>query len=240
MPRSDAVIGTKAPSVSCPAPLLVRIVLATSIGVWALAGTAATATTNLVVNGGFESPVISPPYQVDATPTGWTGTGDLVVQGYAGSVSSGDGNQWLDLNPDVSMGTGISQAVSLLAGQTYLFSFIYNGGGGGTTTSIAYTIGSDLSGSVSTGTLDVYSGSPWQTLSTSFVASLTGPQTLTFMPNGFWSGGFIDNVQLTTGAGPPVPGVPEPATWAMMLLGFGVIGLAMRDGRMGTARSVLT
>jgi hypothetical protein len=31
--------------------------------------------------------------------------------------------------------------------------------------------------------------------------------------------------------GHPVPGVPEPATWAMMLLGFGVTGVAMRRSR---------
>lgn len=30
---------------------------------------------------------------------------------------------------------------------------------------------------------------------------------------------------------PPPPGVPEPATWAMMLVGFGVTGFAMRRSR---------
>jgi hypothetical protein len=34
-----------------------------------------------------------------------------------------------------------------------------------------------------------------------------------------------------SGEGTPVRGVPEPATWAMMLLGFGGIGMAMRRGR---------
>lgn len=33
---------------------------------------------------------------------------------------------------------------------------------------------------------------------------------------------------LLTPTNPVVPGVPEPATWAMLLLGFGVIGAAMR------------
>jgi hypothetical protein len=33
-----------------------------------------------------------------------------------------------------------------------------------------------------------------------------------------------------------VPAVPEPATWAMMLLGFGGIGMAMRRGRKANAR----
>jgi hypothetical protein len=34
-----------------------------------------------------------------------------------------------------------------------------------------------------------------------------------------------------SGEGTPVGGVPEPATWAMMLLGFGGIGVAMRRRR---------
>jgi PEP-CTERM putative exosortase interaction domain len=38
----------------------------------------------------------------------------------------------------------------------------------------------------------------------------------------------LDN---TSGEGTPVGGVPEPATWAMMLLGFGGIGVAMRRSR---------
>jgi hypothetical protein len=30
---------------------------------------------------------------------------------------------------------------------------------------------------------------------------------------------------------PPPPAVPEPATWSLMLLGFGAIGVAMRRRR---------
>jgi hypothetical protein len=45
------------------------------------------------------------------------------------------------------------------------------------------------------------------------------------------SGSFTGNVRITTGA------VPEPGTWALMLLGFGAVGLTMRrkrkqDGRL--------
>ena len=45
------------------------------------------------------------------------------------------------------------------------------------------------------------------------------------------SGSFTGNVRITTGA------VPEPGTWALMLLGFGAVGFAMRrqrkqDGRL--------
>ena len=39
------------------------------------------------------------------------------------------------------------------------------------------------------------------------------------------SGSFTGNVRITTGA------VPEPGTWALMLLGFGAVGFAMRRQR---------
>jgi len=42
------------------------------------------------------------------------------------------------------------------------------------------------------------------------------------------------DMQIVSGsafAAPPTPPVPEPATWAMMLLGFGAIGLSMRHRR---------
>ncbi|MDC8755197.1 cistern family PEP-CTERM protein [Erythrobacter sp. sf7] len=38
----------------------------------------------------------------------------------------------------------------------------------------------------------------------------------------------IGNVSSAVGQGTPVSPVPEPATWAMMLLGFGLVGAAMR------------
>ena len=31
--------------------------------------------------------------------------------------------------------------------------------------------------------------------------------------------------------GQPTGAVPEPSTWAMMLLGFGAVGMALRRGR---------
>jgi hypothetical protein len=41
----------------------------------------------------------------------------------------------------------------------------------------------------------------------------------------------VAQFNLPVGAAPPPPGVPEPATWAMMLGGFGVIGGALRNRR---------
>lgn len=39
-----------------------------------------------------------------------------------------------------------------------------------------------------------------------------------------------------TGGGREVPGVPEPATWAMLLLGFGALGFSMRRRNSATPR----
>lgn len=42
--------------------------------------------------------------------------------------------------------------------------------------------------------------------------------------------------ELKVFAGTPVSGaIPEPASWAMMLLGFGTIGVAMRRGKVVAA-----
>jgi hypothetical protein len=56
-------------------------------------------------------------------------------------------------------------------------------------------------------------------------------------PPGFFSpppGGFVfppgspNSPPIVTPPGPPPPAVPEPATWAMILLGFGMIGWTLR------------
>lgn len=156
---------------------------------------------NLVVNGGFEQPVIYSYYILELVPPGWEGTGDFVQQGYAEAVHSGEGNQWFDLNPGMSKSTGISQTIYLTAGSTYSFSFLYNGGGGGSTTEISYSLesGSEtlLSGVISTAVMDVYHGTPWKTFSAVLVPTFSGLYKLSFLPNGSISGGFIDGITLS-------------------------------------------
>jgi hypothetical protein len=69
-------------------------------------------------------------------------------------------------------------------------------------------------------------GQPNQFLSLDF-AQITSVQ--------YYDGNFgsftLDNLTIDGGAFTGVPGVPEPATWAMLLLGFGVMGGTLRARR---------
>jgi len=62
---------------------------------------------------------------------------------------------------------------------------------------------------------------------TTFITASTDP-TISFAP-GFDATGYT--LELSPGVGNGAPGVPEPATWAMMLMGFGGLGAAMRSLR---------
>lgn len=190
---------------------------------------------SLLVNGGFEQPGVGDPCCVTAPPTnipGWNvGSGNVnVVNGTfagagnpAGSNLAYEGLQYLDLVGEGQGGIGsISQTFATIAGQTYQFSFAYsrnlfNGDdpitGGwsvdGVSGLLSHTGGSgtDLN---------------WQTFSGSFVATGTSAKLeFTSGTGGPNEGLFLDAVSVK-GA------IPEPATWAMLILGFGVVGGAMR------------
>jgi len=64
---------------------------------------------------------------------------------------------------------------------------------------------------------------------------------------GLWDGGSVFSGHVVTGAydyvdfgSVDVSGTPEPATWAMMMMGVGVLGLALRMSRRKTAEAVTT
>lgn len=189
---------------------------------------------NLIVGGGFEAPVApAGSYLLDQTPVGWTGTGDMVAQGYAGAVNSGDGAQWFDLNPDTKASTGISQSIDLSGGVPYSFSFIYDGGAPspGFTTAIAFKVFTAtktlLSGSVDTAAMNVYAGTPWVKYSGSFSVAADTAATVQFTPNGVWANGFIDAVNVSPAA------VPEVDGSALLLAGLAGLGgwARMRRGK---------
>ena len=190
--------------------------------VWIILFVGTAGASNLIVGGGFEDPIIpsGTSYLLSVNPEGWSGTGDIVEQGYAGAVSSGDGNQWFDLNPGSGSGTGISQSLSLHAGTPYLFSFLYNGSVGGSTNQITYSLASTsetiLYGSVSTSSMDVFSGTSWNSFSTVFTPLTNNAAMLSFTPDGTIAGGFIDAVNISI--------VPEPVSSALFIIGGATLG----------------
>jgi hypothetical protein len=197
---------------------------------WAIP-TAASASVNLVNNGSFEQPVISDPccntVPPDSLP-GWTvNSGDInVVNGtYAGASSPGpnlayEGAQYLDLVGQSSTGD-ISQFLNTVAGQVYTLTFAYSNNifSGAAAASAEVTIGTldaiithntatttDLDWSIFTGTF-VGTGSPMELE----FASILGDQNGSI---------FLDAISVSA--------TPEPGTWLMMILGFGLAGGAIR------------
>jgi hypothetical protein len=77
---------------------------------------------------------------------------------------------------------------------------------------------------------DGFYGSAWLDASYSKVALNVGPGSYSFSITGAGEGGIPAGlgVRLDTVSG----GVPEPATWGMMILGFGLVGLSARRRRM--------
>ena len=184
------------------------------------------------MNGSFEDGVAIPGDFVtiaggDSTSIdGWTVGGHSVD--YIGTYwVAQDGNRSIDL---AGNGNGsLFQSFDTIAGVQY---------------NVSFWVGRNPDGGLNprTGFVDVggaaipvaYTGfgnradMQWQQETFSFVAA--GPSTtLTFATDPLTSGGFygmaLDNVS--------VAAVPEPATWAMMILGFGLVGGAMRRRRGG-------
>ena len=205
-----------------------------AVSALALSSTSAWAA-ELIVNGGFEAPVVSGPccstVPPDALP-GWTATPNVnVVVGTFASTNGNlafQGNQYLDLVGQGGTGS-ISQACATNAGSRYNISFAYSH-------NLFNPSVTSASASLSVaGLLDTISHSTgtnanldWRSYFGTFTA--TGASTtlnFTNLTGGANEGIFLDAVSIQA--------VPEPATWGMMILGFGGIGFAMRRARLAKA-----
>ena len=179
--------------------------IAATVAALALTATSAQAA-ELVTNGGFET----------GNTSGWTQGGNLGFTGVAtigAPITTYDGTYSFFAGPVGSIGS-LSQILSTVAGQAYTFSFAW-AHGGGTPNSFSVNIGS-----FSQAYTNFPTNFPWTLVTGGFTAtSASTALTFTFQHNpDYW---YIDNVSVQ-GA------VPEPATWAMLILGFGAIGAGMR------------
>ena len=212
----------------------------------------------LLVNGSFETPALPQPgpgyvfYGGGSTSmTGWTvdtlpGAAGNDVQltrnGAFGGLDASDGVQWLDLTGNVGRGGGVlSDAVATHTAYDYRVSFdvgavFFNGSFGPATVDLLIngtTVGSFTAQPPGSNTLNwvrfshVFAGSG-QAVRIGLYSSLSSASSNL--------GVGLDNVVLDrTLRAPPVGGVPEPASWALLVTGFGLVGGLARRRRLDSA-----
>lgn len=189
--------------------------------------------TNLLVNGGFETPITGG-FQGFTTGNnigGWTAltngstlTNDAQFQ----NAQSSEGAQWMSLTLLNGTAGGVSQTFATVAGTVYELTFDYSALSHGDTTgaNVVYEMLFDLGGpatqlNINTLGLPSLMLAPWQTHTVQFMA--TGASTtLNFRAGAGSYAGFygpaIDNVWVTFIAAP----APEPATFTLLALGAAV------------------
>ncbi|CAM3290694.1 hypothetical protein SPAN111604_14870 [Sphingomonas antarctica] len=202
----------------------------------------ATAATNLIGNGGFESPGAPNGGYLQGfggnTDGFWTVTGNDVLVLNTNYVENGitfnafEGSNALDITGSGNTGPadGLYQDVATVAGRSYNLSFALGNGSDapqGATYLLPSSIGLTIGGGVAqnfTNAAISPNGINWAIQNYRFTA--TGSTTRVAFTNNTPGGdnyAGLDAVSLTA--------VPEPASWALMLGGFGLMGGAMRRRR---------
>ena len=163
---------------------------------------------------------------VYAAADGWTtlaGPGIEIQNNAAGAPQSPDGGtNFVELDSH----SNSSMFYTLGSSGSFDLSFLYSPRPNVVSTSNVIDVYLDAA---LLGTITAAGGgtTAWSTASTTF--SGTAGQKLIFAAAGGSDslGGYVDNITLSA--------VPEPATWAMMIAGFGLAGSALRRRRMGAA-----
>jgi hypothetical protein len=213
--------------------LIMRRIGTVLVALAALSATGAHAAGNLLADGGFEAPnlgngnYIYPVGALDA----WTYNGAVLINAQSSSAwyggSAPAGQQGLQFAGVQGSGS-LSQSFTATA-TTLLLTWLnagrpYNGGYDGDQT---YQVMLD---GVAVGTFSTTSGQAF-TQQNLTLGALTSGSSHTLTYQGLEARdetAFIDNVSLTAA-------VPEPATWAMMIIGFAGIGLTLRGSRRAEA-----
>ncbi|HEX7948029.1 MAG TPA: PEPxxWA-CTERM sorting domain-containing protein [Phenylobacterium sp.] len=206
------------------------------------AATPALAVTNLIVNGGFEAPPQNDGgFQIfnrGATNLpGWEVVGparnavsilDTAYHEPGVTFNAFGGEQAMDMSGGEfrDLESGVRQTVNLRAGQRYLLSFWVGNADGRSDYRFDSAVTLQVNNSARTSFVngDITANHVnWKQFTTSISGS-GNPTAITFR-NGSTDDAFsgLDNVRLTA--------VPEPATWAMMIAGFGLAGATLRRRR---------
>ncbi len=173
------------------------------------------------------------------------GPGDLFFNVNNGLSASPTGGNFIAADGDYHKGKLTQDITGLIVGQTYALTFNYAGAqqlefDGPTTEGFQFGLeGMGINQQTQTLNNVNHGFTGWQTQTFNFVATQAS-DTLYFLAQGTPAGqppfALLDSVSLIGGFG-TVPTAPEPATWAMMLIGFGIVGLNMRrrNARRGLA-----
>jgi hypothetical protein len=201
----------------------------------AIAASSPALSAEMITNGGFEN----------GSFAGWTlsnvggGTAPVVIAvnqagqypvgafGEAIPTAPNGGNYVAYFSSDTANPDTLSQMVNVVAGTTYNLSFDYyvpqNGYNNPNDATLGFKIGNVLSNTLQAGSP---SGTPvktWLHFTTDYTATTTGAVNMAFQFRGLGSTAAdfaVDNVSMKA--------VPEPATWAMMILGLGIVGTSLR------------
>ncbi len=196
---------------------------------------------NLLTNGSFEDTTNfvdqgndTMDLNVGSTSMpGWTVSGSHYVSWIGPTnpfnltASPSGGSYFLDLTGYINGApfSGVTQTIATTPGASYLLTFdLGSSPQWGLQDGLTATAGS--ASAVFTSTNSGSQTNLWQPESLAFTAS-GAATTISLVGN---SGGNyigLDNVSVVQ----TVAGVPEPAMWAMMLIGFGSVGAAMRTHR---------
>lgn len=224
--------------------MLKSIALAAVIAVSAVATTASAATVELLTNGGFDD-------IGTGTPEGWGGLtyyagGPVLLPGWTvetGSVDltdtnsiwgpSANGQYSLDIN-GWDQGT-IAQSFATILGRLYTVSFAYSRNPANAPYDARATVsagGQSLNvQALGNGSFGGMGTMAWERGSFTFTGT-GATETLRLASDiGGNAGIFFDDVSVSAG-------VPEPSTWAIAIMGFGLMGAALRRRRtMATVRA---
>jgi hypothetical protein len=184
----------------------------------ALAAAAPAAAVNLVTNGGFETGSFSGWTQFGALGQSNVNTADAITGSYGGRFSPN------------SPGGGIKQSFATVAGTSYLITFDLKHAANRLAPNNDFTVsfdGGTLTSLANVGVMPVTSYS-----FTALASSALTELKFTFRDNrnspaNRWS---IDDISVDA-LGRNTGGVPEPASWAMLVVGFALIGQAARRRR---------
>jgi choice-of-anchor C domain-containing protein len=190
----------------------------------ALAAVPTSAHAGAFINGGFETGPATGSFTTLASGStaiaGWVVTGDSID--YIGSYwQNAEGNRSIDLSGNGP--GGIQQTFDTITGVTYNVKFMLAGNPeGGPATKLLSTVASGSLPQVNSFNIggSTLSNMNWTPFTYSFVAG--APTTTLAFTSGTQTafGPALDAVSVSA--------VPEPATWAMMLIGFAMIGGVMR------------